>query len=611
MLTQAGSALQFGRKWRADPSYSANPMRPIVRDALGIGVATGAYGLSFGALAVAAGLSLPQACALSLLMFTGASQFAFVGLIGGGAAAAVATALLLGARNALYGLRLAPYLRPRPLAAHLVIDESAAMAVRDTPADTRLGFWSTGAAVFVFWNLATLLGALAGQALSDPRALGLDAAAPGGLPRPAGAATARARTADDRGARRGGGADLGAAGAGGNAGAGGRGGGDGGGAGAARRGRGGRWRGARVARRRAAARRSAAASAARRGRVARRRAARAAPGLRGAGRSPVWTPILIAAGGCYVLKLAGLSVPQRVLDGARVQRVAVLLPVALLAALISTQTFGEGLDARAAGLAAAVVALAAAGAVSRRRHRGRRHDRDPSACHVMRFAVGLPNLHDYAEPGRLVELAQAAETAGWDGCFIWDHLAYRDPPAPAADPQVVLGAIAVSTSRIRIGALLTPLARRRPSKVARETATLDVLSGGRLVFGAALGWSGEEEFEDLGEPGDDRIRADKLDEGLAVLDALWSGEPVDFARRALHGPRHALHAAPAAAPADPGLDRRRLAEPAPVPPRRALGRRLPDPERDGRHRHDAPGPAARDRRLHVRASPAGPPSRST
>jgi branched chain amino acid efflux pump len=154
-------------------------MRPIVRDALGIGVATGAYGLSFGALAVSAGLSLPQACALSLLMFTGASQFAFVGLIGGGgAAAAVATAWLLGARNALYGLRLAPHLRPRPVAAQLVIDESAAMAVRETADDARLGFWSTGAAVFAFWNLATLLGALAGQALSDPRALGLDAAAP-------------------------------------------------------------------------------------------------------------------------------------------------------------------------------------------------------------------------------------------------------------------------------------------------------------------------------------------------------------------------------------------------------------------------------------------------
>src|SRR3979409_893238 len=105
-------------------------MRPIVRDALGIGVATGASGLSFGALASAAGVALRQACALSLLMFTGASQFAFVGLIGGGAAAAVATALLLGARNALYGLRLSSLLhRRRPLAAHFVIDESAAMAL--------------------------------------------------------------------------------------------------------------------------------------------------------------------------------------------------------------------------------------------------------------------------------------------------------------------------------------------------------------------------------------------------------------------------------------------------------------------------------------------------
>src|SRR3954451_13731362 len=153
-------------------------MRPIVRDALGVGVAVGALGLSFGALAVASGLSVPQACALSLLMFTGASQFAFVVLVDGGLGAAVATDLALGARNALYGLRLAPYLRPRPLAAHLVIDESAAMAVRDTPADTRLGFWSAGLAVFGFWNLATLTGARADHAISDPGAFGLDAAAP-------------------------------------------------------------------------------------------------------------------------------------------------------------------------------------------------------------------------------------------------------------------------------------------------------------------------------------------------------------------------------------------------------------------------------------------------
>jgi alkanesulfonate monooxygenase SsuD/methylene tetrahydromethanopterin reductase-like flavin-dependent oxidoreductase (luciferase family) len=146
---------------------------------------------------------------------------------------------------------------------------------------------------------------------------------------------------------------------------------------------------------------------------------------------------------------------------------------------------------------------------------------------VIRKAVGLPNLNEYADPALLVHLAQQAEKAGWDGCFVWDHLVYKDPPAPAADPQVVLGAIAATTDRIRIGALLTPLARRRPTKVARETVTLDVLSKGRLVFGAALGWSGTEEFEDLGEPGDARLRADKLDEALELLTGLWTGEPVD------------------------------------------------------------------------------------
>jgi predicted branched-subunit amino acid permease len=151
-------------------------MSGTVRNAVGIGVATGAYGLSFGALAVAAGLSVVQAGALSALMFTGASQFAFAGLIAGGPAAAVATALLLGSRNALYGLRLSSLLhRRRPLAAHLVIDESAAMALGPEP---RLGFWATGASVFVCWNVATILGALAGTVLSDPRTLGLDAAAP-------------------------------------------------------------------------------------------------------------------------------------------------------------------------------------------------------------------------------------------------------------------------------------------------------------------------------------------------------------------------------------------------------------------------------------------------
>lgn len=155
----------------------------ILRDSLGVGVATGAYGLSFGAVSVAAGLSVAQTCALSLLMFTGASQFALVGVLaaGGGPASGAVTALLLGTRNTLYGLRLAPLLgwtgRTRLAAAHLVIDESTAMAVtRGSRPAARLGFLATGLSIFALWNLATLVGALAGNALGDPRTYGLDAA---------------------------------------------------------------------------------------------------------------------------------------------------------------------------------------------------------------------------------------------------------------------------------------------------------------------------------------------------------------------------------------------------------------------------------------------------
>lgn len=157
--------------------------RAVLRDALGVGVATGAYGLSFGAIAVAAGCSILQACALSLLVFTGASQFALVGVVasGGAALSGAFTGVLLGSRNTLYGLRLAPLLRARGWrrlgAAHLVIDESTAMAVaRDDEDEGRLAFFATGLSVFVLWNAATLVGALAGEALGDPRALGLDAA---------------------------------------------------------------------------------------------------------------------------------------------------------------------------------------------------------------------------------------------------------------------------------------------------------------------------------------------------------------------------------------------------------------------------------------------------
>ena len=158
----------------------------IVRDSLAVGVATGAYGVSFGAVSVAAGLTVAQTCVLSLLMFTGASQFALVGVLaaGGGPFAGAATALLLGTRNTLYGLRLAPLLGwsgwRRAAAAHWVIDESTAMSVtRDHRAAVRVGFLTTGAAVFVLWNLATFAGAIAGNAIGDPRTYGLDAAVGG------------------------------------------------------------------------------------------------------------------------------------------------------------------------------------------------------------------------------------------------------------------------------------------------------------------------------------------------------------------------------------------------------------------------------------------------
>ena len=157
--------------------------RDVVRDSLGVGVATGLYGASFGALGVASGLSVLQTCAMSVLIFTGASQFAFVGVLASGGAplSGALTALLLGSRNTLYGLRLAPLLalsRWRRLAsAHLVIDESTAMAVtRPTTALARTGFYWTGLSIFALWNLFTFLGAVAGSTMGDPRVYGLDAA---------------------------------------------------------------------------------------------------------------------------------------------------------------------------------------------------------------------------------------------------------------------------------------------------------------------------------------------------------------------------------------------------------------------------------------------------
>jgi predicted branched-subunit amino acid permease len=159
--------------------------RAIVRDALGIAVATGAYALSFGAISATSGLSLLQTAALSTLMFTGASQFALVGVVGAGGSvwAGAATAALLGTRNALYGFRLSSLLGVhglrRLLAAQFVIDETTAMAIaRTEQRESRLAFWATGFALFSFWNVGTLIGALATHALPNPRVLGFDAAPP-------------------------------------------------------------------------------------------------------------------------------------------------------------------------------------------------------------------------------------------------------------------------------------------------------------------------------------------------------------------------------------------------------------------------------------------------
>lgn len=168
----------------ADPAWRLT-RSAVLRDAAGVSIATGAYAISFGAISLAGGLDLWQTMALSLLMFTGGSQFGLIGVVAGGGAplAGAATAIMLGARNALYGLRLAELLQLRGwrrfAAAQLIIDESTAMSIgRDSPRAARLGFYSTGLGVFVLWNLGTLIGVLGAAWLSDPRALGLDAAAP-------------------------------------------------------------------------------------------------------------------------------------------------------------------------------------------------------------------------------------------------------------------------------------------------------------------------------------------------------------------------------------------------------------------------------------------------
>jgi alkanesulfonate monooxygenase SsuD/methylene tetrahydromethanopterin reductase-like flavin-dependent oxidoreductase (luciferase family) len=148
----------------------------------------------------------------------------------------------------------------------------------------------------------------------------------------------------------------------------------------------------------------------------------------------------------------------------------------------------------------------------------------------------VPLFDELADPVTVAGLAAEAEEAGWDGFFVWDHVRWQEPVVAVADPWITLAAIATATERIRLGPLVTPLARRRPVKVARETATLDQLSGGRLTMGVGLGSDRYgNEFSLTGEEVDDRRRAEMLDESLDILTAAWSGEPVEH-----RGPHHTV-----------------------------------------------------------------------
>ena len=145
----------------------------------------------------------------------------------------------------------------------------------------------------------------------------------------------------------------------------------------------------------------------------------------------------------------------------------------------------------------------------------------------MRFGIAVPNIGDFGDPGLLVGLAQATEAAGWDGFFVWDHVA-RPERCRVVDPWIVLGAIAATTTRIRFGPMVSAPARRRVTKLARETVTLDHLSNGRFILGVGLGHFDQEEFSAFGDEGDRRIRGRILDESLDVLAGLWTGRPFGF-----------------------------------------------------------------------------------
>jgi alkanesulfonate monooxygenase SsuD/methylene tetrahydromethanopterin reductase-like flavin-dependent oxidoreductase (luciferase family) len=145
----------------------------------------------------------------------------------------------------------------------------------------------------------------------------------------------------------------------------------------------------------------------------------------------------------------------------------------------------------------------------------------------VRFSINIPNFGDFADPRVVARLAEAVEQTGWDGLFVWDHVVHRSHPGPYGDPWMLLAAAALATSRIRLGTLVTPVARRRPQQLARQVATLDNLSNGRVIFSSGLGGPIEDEYGSFGDTTDAIALASRLDEGLDLLERFWTGSPVE------------------------------------------------------------------------------------
>jgi alkanesulfonate monooxygenase SsuD/methylene tetrahydromethanopterin reductase-like flavin-dependent oxidoreductase (luciferase family) len=152
----------------------------------------------------------------------------------------------------------------------------------------------------------------------------------------------------------------------------------------------------------------------------------------------------------------------------------------------------------------------------------------------MRYGISIPNFGTWADPRTMVGLARDAEAAGWDGFFLWDHIRFTAAPVPVQDPWVLLSAIAAQTERLILGPMVTPLPRRHPWVVARQAVSLDHLSNGRVVLGVGIGEPVELEYAAFGEDPDRKVRAEKLDEALAIITGLWSGEEFSFSGTHYH-----------------------------------------------------------------------------